>query len=50
MLSLSKMGGGKPYPLELPREASEYVVEFNRPQDLTHPQNWPMSTKSVLGQ
>jgi hypothetical protein len=48
MRSLSKMGGGRPYPPELPGESSEYVVEFDRPNDPTHPQNWPTSTKSVL--
>lgn len=48
MLSSSKMGGGKPYPPELPGESSEYVVEFDGLDDPTHPQNWSMSTKSVL--
>ena len=45
MLSMSKMGRGRPYPPELPGESSEYVVEFDGPDDPTHPQNWPMSTK-----
>jgi hypothetical protein len=45
ILSSSKMGGGRPYPPELPGESSEYVVEFDGPHDPTHPQNWPMSTK-----
>ncbi|KAN0102174.1 MFS general substrate transporter [Hyaloscypha variabilis] len=42
------MGGGRPYPPELPGESSEYVVEFDGPQDPTHPQNWPMSTKITI--
>src|SRR6187402_3375425 len=48
MISLWKMGGGKPYPPRLTGQESEYVVEFDGPHDPTHPQNWPMSTKSVL--
>jgi hypothetical protein len=48
MLSSSRMGGGKPYPPDLPGQESEYVVDFDGPHDPTHPQNWPMSTKSVL--
>lgn len=42
---LSKMGGGRAFPPDLPGEASNYVVEFEGPLDPTHPQNWPMSTK-----
>ena len=47
MLSSSKMGGGKPYPPELPGGGSEYVVEFDGPHDSTHPQNWSIATKLV---
>jgi hypothetical protein len=47
MISSSKMGGGKPYPPELRGLESDYVVEFDGPDDPTHPQNWPTATKSV---
>ena len=48
MISLSKMGGGKPYPPNMPRQDSEYIVKFDGSRDPTHAQNWSMSTKSVL--
>ena len=35
---LPEMGLGKPYPPDLPAR-EEYVVEFNGPDDLLHPQN-----------
>lgn len=44
--SLPKMGGGKPYPPDLPGQ-EEYLVEFDGSQDRTHPQNWPMGIKLV---
>lgn len=41
------MGGGKPYPPELPGENEAYLVDFDGPDDPAHPQNWPMMTRSV---
>jgi DHA1 family multidrug resistance protein-like MFS transporter len=43
---LPEMGLGKPYPPLLPAQ-EEYVVEFDGPDDLLHPQNWRMKKKSV---
>ncbi|KAL4755113.1 major facilitator superfamily domain-containing protein [Aspergillus terricola var. indicus] len=37
---LPEFGAGKPYPPPLP-DKEEYVVEFVRPDDPLHPQNWP---------
>jgi MFS transporter, DHA1 family, multidrug resistance protein len=39
-------GGGKPYPPPLPAR-EEYVVEFDGPDDLLHPQNWSLHRKYV---
>lgn len=39
-------GGGKPYPPPLPAR-EEYVVEFDGPNDLLHPQNWSLHRKYV---
>ncbi|KAI5284188.1 hypothetical protein KEM55_001176, partial [Ascosphaera atra] len=41
---LPAMGGGKPYPPDLP-DYEDYVVEFDGPDDPLHPQNWPTSKK-----
>ena len=41
---LPKFGGGKPYPPLLPAQ-EEYVVEFDGPDDPSHPQNWPLKKK-----
>ena len=41
---LPEMGGGKPYPPQLP-EREEYVVEFNGHDDPLHPQNWEFNKK-----
>ncbi|KAL2811998.1 bicyclomycin resistance protein [Aspergillus granulosus] len=38
------MGGGKPIPAILPNE-SQYVVEFEGPDDPTHPLNWSFGVK-----
>ena len=37
-------GAGKPYPPPLPAR-DQYVVEFDGPDDVLHPQNWPLSRK-----
>lgn len=41
------MGGGKPHPPRLCGENEAYLVDFDGPDDPTHPQNWPMRTRSV---
>lgn len=41
------MGGGKPHPPKLLGENEAYLVDFDGPDDPTHPQNWPMRTRSV---
>ena len=41
---LPNFGAGKPYPQQLP-DKEEYVVEFDGPDDLLHPQNWTMRRK-----
>lgn len=41
------MGRGKPYPPELLGENEAYLVDFDGPDDPSHPQNWPMRTRSV---
>lgn len=41
---LPPFGAGKPYPPKLPKQ-EEYVVEFNGPDDPTHPRNWPLWRK-----
>ncbi|KIM97206.1 hypothetical protein OIDMADRAFT_131030 [Oidiodendron maius Zn] len=41
-------GAGKPYPPPLPAR-DQYVVEFDGPDDLLHPQNWPLSRKMGIG-
>lgn len=46
---LPSMGAGKPYPPDL-LEKDGYIVEFDGADDPIHPQNWPMRTKSVLGE
>jgi DHA1 family multidrug resistance protein-like MFS transporter len=45
--SYLSMGGGKPHPPKLLGENEAYLVDFDGPDDPTHPQNWPMSTRSV---
>ncbi|MCJ1399018.1 hypothetical protein MMC11_002220 [Xylographa trunciseda] len=44
---LPKFGGGKPYPPDLPAQ-EEYVVEFDGPDDPSHPQNWPLKKKIAI--
>lgn len=41
------MGAGKPIPPALP-DATEYVVEFDGPDDPAHPLNWSFLVKYVL--
>lgn len=41
------MGGGKPHPPKLLGENEAYLVDFDGPDDPTHPHNWPMRTRSV---
>ncbi|KAL4949270.1 bicyclomycin resistance protein [Aspergillus filifer] len=41
------MGGGKPMPPALP-DASDYVVEFDGPDDPAHPFNWSFSSKVYI--
>lgn len=43
-IPLPVMGGGKPYPRDLPAQ-EEYVVEFDGKDDPLHPQNWPFKRK-----
>ena len=38
------MGAGKPMPPALP-DATEYVVEFDGPDDPAHPLNWNFTVK-----
>lgn len=38
------IGADKPFPAPLP-PAEHYVVDFDGPDDLEHPQNWSVSTK-----
>uniref|UniRef100_A0A060T8V0 ARAD1C32472p n=1 Tax=Blastobotrys adeninivorans TaxID=409370 RepID=A0A060T8V0_BLAAD len=42
---LPKMGGGRPYPPELPKDREAFKVEFDGPDDPIHPHNWPMFKK-----
>uniref|UniRef100_A0A060T8D4 ARAD1D02772p n=1 Tax=Blastobotrys adeninivorans TaxID=409370 RepID=A0A060T8D4_BLAAD len=42
---LPKMGGGKPYPPELPKDREAFKVEFDSLKDPIHPHNWPMFKK-----
>jgi hypothetical protein len=44
--SIPSMGGGKPYPPDLPGQ-DEYLVEFDGIDDPTHPQNWSTKIKLV---
>lgn len=41
---LPNFGGGRDYPPLLP-DREDYVVEFDGPDDLLHPQNWSMKKK-----
>lgn len=41
------MGAGKPIPPLLP-DSKEYIVEFDGPDDPTHPLNWSFTVKYVL--
>lgn len=41
------MGGGKPHPPKLLGDNEAYLVDFDGPDDPTHPHNWPMRTRSV---
>jgi len=38
------IGGGKPYPPILSDPAA-YEVDFDGPDDRTHPKNWPFATR-----
>lgn len=38
------MGAGKPFPPQLP-DPEDYVVEFDGPEDPTHPYNWNLMVK-----
>lgn len=42
--TLPAFGAGKPYPPLLP-DKEEYVVEFDGPEDSSHPHNWPFKKK-----
>ena len=41
------IGGGKPFPPDIPAEREAYVVEFDGPDDPLHPMNWKFSKKYV---
>lgn len=40
------IGAGKPFPPPI-LDLEQYVVEFQGPDDASHPQNWPLSSKLV---
>lgn len=42
-----KLGGGRPFPPELP-SSTNYLVDFNDVDDPTHPHNWPLIKKCIL--
>lgn len=41
------MGRGRPFPPPLPNP-DQYLVDFEGPNDLTHPQNWSFASKLVI--
>lgn len=41
------MGAGKPMPPALP-DTTEYVVEFDEPDDPAHPLNWSFTVKYAI--
>ena len=42
---LRTIGGGKPFPPDIPAEREAYVVDFEGPDDPMHPMNWKTSKK-----
>lgn len=42
-----KMGGGRPYPPDLP-DKTAWEVSFDGPDDPTHPFNWPLMKKILI--
>ena len=42
------IGGGKPFPPDIPAEREAYVVDFDGPDDPLHPLNWKTSKKYTL--
>lgn len=42
---LPDFGAGKSYPPDPAAEREAYVVDFNGPDDVLHPQNWPRRQK-----
>lgn len=45
---IPSMGGGKDYPPLLP-DRDPYRVDFDGPGDPTHPHNWPLKRKLIIG-
>ncbi|KAK6464676.1 major facilitator superfamily domain-containing protein [Scheffersomyces coipomensis] len=45
---MPKMGGGRDYPPPLIADRTAYQVQFDGPDDPTHPQNWSSAEKFII--